>query len=226
MGPIALGRFLDRQFQQLELPVHAGNFTTPLVQSYSLNFQYEFVRSWVVEAGYVGSHGIHLIDSGRQVNVAKLASVGNPINGITTNSAANIALRVPFLGFAPSGLQQSGTDGDMKYNSLQALLRKQLSHGLQFAAAYTWARAFTNLQANGTFSGGNGVNLNSNDPNDSRQQYGISTGYRPQRLVVNYIWDLPTAARRGLGAALTKGWTWSGVTTIQDGQPLTVNDTR
>ena len=133
---------------------------------------------------------------------------------------------IPFLGFAPNGLQQSGSDGDMKYNSLQVTLRKQFSHGFQMQGAYTWARTFTNLQANGALTSGNGVNLDSNNPNDPRQQYGISTGYRPQRLVVNYTWDLPFRSQKGLAGKLLGGWNLSGVTTIQSGQPLNVLDTR
>lgn len=207
----------------LNYPFMQENFVTPLVQSYNLNVQYQFLPSWVLEVGYVGSHGIHLVDSGREMNLAQLASPSNPINGVTTNTVANESLRVPFLGFAPNGLQQSGSDGDMKYNSLQVTLRKQFSHGFQMQGAYTWARTFTNLQANDA-PGGNGVNMDSNNPNDPRQQYGLSTGYRPQRLIVNYTWDLPFRSQKGIAGKLLGGWNLSGVTTIQSGQPLNVVD--
>ena len=208
----------------LNYPFMSENFVTPLVQSYNLQIQYQFLPTWVLEVGYAGSHGIHLVDSGREVNLAQLASPSNPINGITTNTVANESLRVPFLGFAPNGLQQSGSDGDMKYNSLQITVRKQFSRGFQMQAGYTWARAFTNLQANGALGSGNGVNLDSNDPNDARQQYGISTGYRPQRLVVNYSWDIPYKSQNGFAGKVLGGWNVSGVTTVQSGQPLTVTD--
>jgi hypothetical protein len=210
----------------LNYPFMSENFVTPLVQSYNLNIQYQFLPTWVIEVGYVGAHGIHLVDSGREVDLAQLASPSNPINGITTNTVANESLRVPFLGFAPNGLQQSGSDGDMKYNSLQITLRKQFSRGFQMQAAYTWARTFTNLQANGALATGNGVNLDSNNPNDARQQYGLSTGYRPQRLVVSYSWDIPYRSRNGLDGKLLGGWNLSGVTTVQSGQPLNVLDSQ
>jgi hypothetical protein len=206
----------------LNYPFMSGNFTTPLVQSYNLNVQYEFAPNWVLELGYAGSHGIHLVDSGRQVNVAQLATAQNPINGITANTVANAALRVPYLGFAPSGLQQSGSDGDLKYNSLLVTLRKQFSHGFTVQGAYTYARAFTNEQANGAFY----ENLDSNNPADSKQQYGISPFYRPQRLVVNYMWDIPFQSQKGIADKLLGGWNLSGVTVIQGGTPLTVTDAR
>jgi hypothetical protein len=203
----------------LNYPFMSENFVTPLVQSYNLQVQYEFLPTWVLEAGYVGSHGIHLVDSGREVNIAQLASPSNPINGVTTNTTENISLRVPFLGFAPNGLQQSGSDGDMKYNSLQVTVRKRFSHGFTMQGAYTWARAFTNLQANG------GTNLDSNNPTNAAQQYGLNPQYRPQRFIVNYSWDIPFKGQ-GFGGKLLGGWSLAGVTTVQDGQPLTVQDTR
>jgi len=204
----------------LNYPFMSENFVTPLVQSYNLGVQYQFLPKWVIEVSYAGAHAIHLVDSGRQVNLSQLAGASHPINGITTNTVENGSLRVPFLGFAPNGLQQSGSDGDMKYNSLQITLSKQFSYGFQMLAAYTLARAFTNLQANGS------TNLDSNNPNDARQQYGLDTGYRPERFVVNYTWDVPYKSQNGFTGKLLGGWSLTGVTTVQSGQPLTVFDSR
>ena len=68
--------------------------------------------------------------------------------------------------------------------------------------------------------------LNSNDPNNAAQQYGLSGGYYPQRLAVNYSWDLPFGHPDGLKGKLVSGWNLSGVTILQDGEPLTITDTR
>ena len=73
----------------------ADNFVTPLVYSYNLNIQYQIARTWVAELGYVGSHGIHQSEALHIVNEALLATPGNPINGVTTNTVANSILRVP-----------------------------------------------------------------------------------------------------------------------------------
>jgi Carboxypeptidase regulatory-like domain/TonB-dependent Receptor Plug Domain len=45
----------------------------PLVQSYNLDVQYEFMKNWVLDVGYVGSHGTHLYDWARPINIAFLA---------------------------------------------------------------------------------------------------------------------------------------------------------
>ncbi len=97
------------------------------------------------------------------------------------------------------------TTGAEKYNSLQATVRKTLSHGLQLQAAYTWSKSLST----GT--------LNSNDPNNSRQQYGLDASYRPQRLAINYTWEVPFGNQQGITGKLTNGWNLSGVTVVQDG---------
>lgn len=188
------------------------NYPTPLVQEWNLNLQYEFAPSWVLELGYVGSHAIHsTLVTSRQLNEAQLANVANPINGITTNTVANASLRVPYLGFSPSGLTETSADADAKFNSLQATVRKRLSHGLTMQAAYTWSRAF-----NTTFA--------FDDPNVPH--WGPNLLYRPQRFTVNYSWDLPLGKHEGFLDKVASGWNLSGVTVVQDGTPLTITDTR
>ena len=157
---------------------------------WNLNIQYEFLPSWVLEVGYVGSRGIHqAVANTQQLNQAQLA--GSPLGSnafvapgiaaglVTTNTVSNASLRVPYLGFAPGGLTVDSTDGDDKFNSFQVTVRKQLSHGLSFQAAYTWSKSLT--------TGG----LNINDANNYGAQYGVNPSYRPQRLAINYSWDLP-----------------------------------
>jgi Carboxypeptidase regulatory-like domain len=195
------------------------NFYTPLTDEWNLNTQYEFLPSWVLEVGYIGSHGIHQSNGLRAINEAQLASAGSPVHGITTNTVANASVRVPYLGFSPAGLPDDEFTGDSKFNSLQATVRKQMSHGLTLQAAYTWSKSLNDFNT-ATHS------TNSNDPNDLRQQYGPNASYRPQRLAMNYSWDIPFGQREGLQGKLLNGWNFSGVTVVQDGNPLTITDTR
>jgi len=104
------------------------------------------------------------------------------------------------------------TNLNYKYNALQLTVRKQLSHGLQIQGAYTWSRSFLQVPF--------GVNTYPY----LVDVYGPNPVYRPQRLVVNYVWNLPLGRQQGFVGRLTSGWTWSGVATFQDGQPLTITD--
>lgn len=209
--PVRWANFTNGSTSNLNEVIMGENFLTPLVYSWNINVQYEFVKDWVLELGWVGSRGIHQITSGWNFNAPYLASAANPVNGITTNTTSNYLVRVPYLGLSENSTVET-TNGDFKYNSLQATVRKRFSKGFTVQAAYTWSRAFTTN------------NLASGDPHDFRQQYGLNPQYHPHRLTVNYSWDLPFAQRRGVVGTLINGWNLSGLTTVQDGTPLTITD--
>ena len=204
--------------------------TVPVTYEWNLNTQWEFLPTWVLEVGYVGSHGIHQATPGNQnngptadgspvsvpYNLAQLAGVGAPcvscaVNNVTVNTSSNAFLRVPILGLGSSA-QQLQTNDNYKFNSLQVTVRKQISHGLQFQAAYSWSRGFEQSPV--------GINTYPY----LVQQYAPEYFVRPQRLVVNYVWDLPFGKHSGALGVLANGWTWSGVTIIQNGQPIDIND--
>jgi hypothetical protein len=192
---------------------------TPLTRQYNLNLQYEFIRSWVLEVGFVGSSSINLLDQYHSVNTPALASPSNPVNGITVNTVANAELRVPYLGYTPPGVDETAFDGISNYNSLQVTLRKQFSHGFLMQASYTFSKDLSDIQAILTGSG-----ANSNVPTALGQQYGPVGFSHPQRFVVNYSYDLPFGNPSGALGLLAKGWNLSGVTTVQDGTPLTLSN--
>ena len=219
------------------------NFSNGLVYEWNLNTQYEFLPTWVLELGYVGSRGIRetsgtsggngivanttLGGNAAPVNMAQLASVSNPVNCgydgnathcITSNTTGNVALRVPYLGMT-STFAPIGTVGQSKYNSVQATLRKQLSHGLTLQAAYTFARSFINYYIGNPAATQPGIPTYINP-------YGLNSAYRPHRLVFNYSWDLPLGKHDGVMGQIINGWNWSGVTTIQNGAPLLITDSR
>jgi hypothetical protein len=194
-------------------------YLQPITYEWNLNAQYEFLRQWVLELGYVGSRGTHQVPDAtvnqileHQINQPLLASAANPVNGQTTNTSANAALRLPYLGFSPAGLGVDQTISDSKFNSLQATVRKQLSHGLQLQATYTYARGFTTASY-----------INFNDAS-LPLQYGLMPYIRPQRFTINYSWDLPFGTHEGLVGKVVNGWNVAGVTVAQDGSPLTVTD--
>jgi len=213
--------FANNSGSDLAQSFMVDNLITPLVYSWNFNVQYQLAPTWMIEAGYVGSRGIHQPNTLHILNGAAIASPTTPVNGITVSTAANARLRVPYLGFSPTGLQAADNDGDYKYNSLQLTLRKQLSHGLTFQAAYTYSRAFTTQGYNTGIPPGPG-STNIGDP--TAPQYGLNAQYRPQRLVINYSYEIPSGGAKGVLGALARGWSLSGVTTIQGGQPLTIID--
>ena len=93
------------------------DFKDATIQHYGVETQYQH-QSYLFSLAYAGARGTHLAVS-RSNNQPALASPTNPVNGLNTNSVANAAERVPFLGIAPLvfGVESIGTS---RYDSLQA----------------------------------------------------------------------------------------------------------
>ena len=161
---LPLGQFVQRwanpatlASSNLSVPFINESIHTPLIRQYNLNVQYEFAPRWVLEVGYVGSSGINLLDYNHNVNTALLASAANPVNGFTDTTKANVALRVPYIGYAPAGLQATAFDGISNYNSFQATVRKQYSHGVTLQGSYTWSKSLTDLTVDSANSNNAGI---------------------------------------------------------------------
>ena len=188
---------------------------TPLVREYNVNLQYEFAPGWVLETGYVGSAGLNLTDNAQNLNTATIASASHPVNGVTTTTPGNAGARVPYLGYSPTGMQITTFNGSSNYNSLQVTVRKRVGHGLSLQGAYTWSKAMSHSIADKS---------DSNIATNLAQQYGPSYYNRPQRFILNYEWDIPSGKHEGIADKVLSGWSLSGVTTIQDGTPITFVD--
>ncbi len=212
---------------QLSAVTVEHNIDSPMTQQYNLDVQQQLPSQTVFELGYVGTRGTRLAES-RNINLPSLASPQGPINGITTNTVANAPQRVPYLGFGPATLTQIETYGFSMYNSLQASVRKQMSHGVQLQGAYTWGKTMTTVTSgygtNGVFAGGSG---NVNNPDIRSERYGPAGYDRTNRFVFVYVWQIPSL-REGshLVRSATEGWELSGVTTVQSGLPLEFTDAR
>jgi hypothetical protein len=206
---------------QLSMTSFAYNFRPAGIQRYSLNVQTEIRKDLLLEVGYIGTRGLHLMQLGWP-NQALDATV-TPIRGQTDNTLANLLLRVPIEGWSTSGWTQISSEGASWYNALEASLTKRFSHGLQFLASYTWARELSTDY--GAATGPNGA-MSYGNQYIQHDRYGPDSFVRPQRFVVSYVYEPPffknssALARNTLG-----GWKVAGVTTIQAGHPLGVLDT-
>ena len=207
--------------KQLSVFTLDPNVRPPMLQRYSLNLQSQLTRDMVLEVGYSGMRGTHMLVV-RIPNQANLASVSDPIRGETTNTVANLPLRVPFRGWSINQMNFIQSTGFAWYNSLEASLRKRFSHGLQFLASYTFARDLGNASDNTTGINGGSIFGNQNDP---RRNYGPDDFVREHRFVLSGEYELPSfSGRSTLMRQVLGGWKLAGVTTVQSGQRLTVSD--
>jgi hypothetical protein len=188
------------------------NMRTPYVQQYNVNVQYEFIKNWLLEVGYVGSKGTKLL----QVVTLNQASY-NPTTGLFNAP--------PFGSFVSAnrnvtgGLQQVRANGNSTYNSLQISVTKRFSQGLQLLSAYTLGKS------EDTYSG-TGVNEITTVPGD---QLDLNTNRSPSdfdrrhRFVTSFVYDLPKLKSESrLMRALFNNYQLSGIVTLQTGTPFSI----
>jgi len=96
------------------------------------------------------------------------------------------------------------------YNSLQTMLEKRFSHGVQFQAAYTFSKS---LDWASSFE----ETLN---PFDYKKSRALSLFNSAQRFVINYVWDIPVPKYQGIKGKILDDWELSGITQFQSGFPI------
>jgi hypothetical protein len=193
-----------------------------MIHQFSLNSQGELKEGWLVELAYVGTRGTHLQRT-RSLNQALNASLEDPIRGETSNTVANIPLRLPVMGIPADSLDEVESEGSSWYNGLEVSLTKRVSRGLQFLASYTFSKTLDTDGAdiNGTSAG---TALTLGDQNSPRQRWGRASFDRTHRFVLSETWILPSPAS-GFQRELLGGWELAAVATIQSGTALTIADT-
>ncbi len=205
----------------------------PYSQNWTFDLQYQASNSWLFSAGYVGNHGTHLVLP-IPFNQPGIATASNPINGqtasyggtspldltnepiYTSEFAGNAPIRVPYIGYDMNSVLYKA-EGTSNYNALQLQVRKRLSFGLQLTASYTWSHSLDEQSGLGLFFTGN-------NPANLKSSYGNSDFDQTHVFLVNYSYRIPDATKsKGLGY-LVNGWTFSGQTVAQSGQPYSVYD--
>jgi hypothetical protein len=214
----------------------------PYFHQFHLTTQLQLGENWLLETGYVGSRGHNLF---RQVaiNQAALASPQSPITNavtgavITTNTEANASLRAPFQGVSISGFSRIDSRGESSYDSLQVGLVRRFTQHQQLLAAYTWAKSIDDASGMGGGAGVSGLPNPSQlgdssavlgDHSDRGANRGVSDFNRTHRLVVSYVWDLPTYRFSRAFSPMRhffSHWSVAGILTVMSGLPVDIVDT-
>jgi hypothetical protein len=93
-----------------------------------------------------------------------------------------------------------------------------MSHGLQFAASYTYSHALDEQSGLGLF-------YNGNNPLNLRDGYASSDFDRTHVINFTYVYKLPDFVHEhNIESYFTNGWSLVGLTVLQSGQPYSVID--
>jgi len=195
----------------------AMDWRPPTIYHYSLGLQSRLPGGAVLDVAYAGARDLHTI-LGRSINQAPLASVQNPIRGVTTNTTANIVLRKPYIGWTPDSMYYFKTDGEAWYSSLQASLTQKIRNRFQYQAAYTWSRLLSPVPGFTVGSNQFGPSGDQTALHGHKSGYGPDWNIRPQRFVLSAYYALPSPANNHFLATTLGGWSIATATVVQAGQ--------
>ncbi len=217
--PVARGGTFDyTSVSPLGLTVMDPYFRTPYSSQWNFQVQYALAPDWLVDAAYVGSTGVKLLNR-IQLNPAIITPTATS-NNVDQRRVYNLALpqqSADYGGAVYSGITDQVTNGNSNYNSLQLALTKRLTHGLMMSHSYTWAHGIDNTSSLRVNNTGNIYN--------SRLDRGNSDTDIRHRYVAALTYDLPFFRdRKGLMRQAFGGWNVGSVVSVQTGIPFNISD--
>jgi hypothetical protein len=175
------------------------------VEQWSLSFQQQLPANFVSTFSYLGSHGVHLLET----NVVNLI---DPSTG-----------QVQYPAFAPA-IPWRGSVGMSTYNGLSVGVRRPFTHGLLVAANYTWSHEIDN----GSNGSGDGDEISPQNP--LCQICDTASGAWDARHVVNgnLVYQLPFGQGKpllnngGMAGKVAGNWELSTTALARTGFPVNV----
>ena len=189
-------------------------------QQWSFATELQLPKSSVLTLWYVGQHGTHLMVP--EPYLQKLIVNGKVVPG-------------PYLAGNPTLLSQitqvSGTasEGNQKYNALQAHVRKRFSMGLEYQAGYTFSHGMTDAQGYYGSSGqAAGTGAYTQNLYNRKAEWGPSFFDNKHNLSGSMFYALPFGRKKPIGNTwpgwadrIAGGWQLGALYSIRSGFPLT-----
>jgi Carboxypeptidase regulatory-like domain/TonB dependent receptor-like, beta-barrel len=182
---------------------------------WNLNVQHQLTPSTSLMIGYVGNHGVHMVN--REDDINSVLPIQTSPGLLFPFPALSGTILNPTWG----GIRGVFWSGTSLYDALETQVTKRMSHGFQIQGAYTWGK---NIDSGSATTIGDPY-VNSIPSliffcNSCRR--GLSDFNIAQKFVLNYLWDIPTPKNWGsIGSHVLGGWEVGGIYTAETGVPLT-----
>lgn len=190
------------------------NWHTPYTQQWSLDVQHQISNGFVVDVGYYGNKGTHLlgdIDINQVYPGVAVAAGLVPPEGVSDPSTLN-SVR-PYKGYG--WIDSVSSLFSSNYHSLQASAQKQFAGNALINLAYTWSKNLTDHPSDRWDSPQNTY--------DIRANYGPSYLDRKHIFTANFVYPLPwLKEQQGLAGHVLGGWEFSGIIAYNSGTSSTV----
>ncbi|HLB89229.1 MAG TPA: TonB-dependent receptor [Terriglobales bacterium] len=217
------------------LQTMAYDLDQPRSLQYNLTVEQQMPLGMGLAVSYVGFRGIHLW----QVREGNPIPSTDTINGspawlpfLCGGAASAVSCPAPVAtvpnpayhrmnpGYASVILIK--TSADSWYNSLQVVLKKRLSRGLEFQSAYTWSKSLDTTQGQSYFADcTDQAELEGTSPLNSRVDKGPSCFDLRHNWHLNLLYHIPNIRSDRFAAKLLHGWWLGNIVTARTGFPFT-----
>ena len=224
-----------------------NDYVNPVVQQWSFNIQQQVKGDWVIEAGYLGSKGNHLIDGESNMSYNQLPAsylalgsglttqVPNPFYGIITTPNSPYAQPTIQQRFLLSAYPQyQGVNAFRKpqansiYHGLTLSAERRFSHGLSTLISFTGSKLLDDASQVVSFLGAAGTKQ---DFYCRKCEKSVSAQDVSKRLVISTTYELPFGHGRSYLANMPRtldlalgGWQINGIASFSTGTPLSISN--
>jgi Carboxypeptidase regulatory-like domain len=192
------------------------NYRPPESYQWNLTVSRELMRNTVLEASYIGNHGLHIWRRNVPRNdvrpSARLAIATAIRNGASTDTLVAANRVLPGIGPLPT----DESTGNSSYHAMQLWLNRRFANRLAFQVAYTWGHAISDVSLT-SFTN------TTIDPFDYRADKGDADLDRRHTFVGNLVYVLPRFSRWGSVAEHVLGdWQINGIFSYYGATPIAV----
>jgi hypothetical protein len=208
-----------------------------IADEYNATVQHQFADNTTVQVGYVGQRGTHLMvpfDYAQRQLLSNSTCGTPPCTAPSPYFAANQTLYNvlgnPSQGGEGATVSGTKSNGNMRYNSLQAVLQKEISHGLQYQLSYTFSKCMSdNTGYYGAWNNALSASAYWQNVYDQRSEW-APCYYDATHVLSSYaVYDLPFGRGKMVGKDVNRvvnevigGWAISPIVSFRTGWPLPV----
>jgi hypothetical protein len=218
------------------LRVWDPNVQPALDDQWNLTIQHQFWGDTTFQIGYVGQRGTHLMvpfDYAQRVLLPNSSCGTPPCTAPSTFFAANPTLYSvlgnPAKGGEGATVSGTQSNGTMGYNSLQAVLQKQMAHGLQYQVSYTYSKCMSNSTGYyGAWNNALSASAYWQNVYDAKAEWAPCYYDATHVLSAYAIYELPFGRGKQFGGdnkvvnAIAGGWVVSPIVMWRTGWPMPV----
>jgi len=212
------------------------NFRPPESYQWNLTISHELLKDTVLEASYIGNHGLHIwrrnvnrndiapnlacrgsaCDGSNDPARLQIARAGmqiiSPVTGVVQDQGQLIADNRSFRGIGNVPTDES--NGNSSYHAMQLWLNRRFTNRLAFQAAYTWAHAISDVSLT-SFTN------STSDPFNFNSDRGDADLDRRHTFVSNLVYGLPSFRSWGKTANFVLGdWQLNGIASYFGATPI------